>query len=80
MCYTIILFPMCGYNLYIYINVRRSRDGKMFVCACVRSSVRSFVRSFVRSVVLPSLHSVRFGQHLRCVNKCTSKGKACLFN
>ena len=33
---------------YLYINVRRSRDG-----AFVRASVRSFVRAFV-------CHSVRF--------------------
>ena len=47
--------------IYIYINLRRSRDGsRLFVwvggsvCVCVRSS----------------LHSVRFGQLLRCAHKC----------
>ena len=42
----------------LYINLRRSRDGTVFVCACVHAFVHSFVCSFV-------LHSVHFGQLLR---------------
>ena len=36
---------------HLYINLRRSRDGWMFVC------------------IISSLHSLRFGQLLRCVHK-----------
>ena len=43
--------------LSMYINLRRSRD-------CLRSCVRSFVWSS-----LDSIHSVRFGQLLRCAHK-----------
>ena len=43
--------------LYLYLNLRRSRD-------CLRSCVRSFVWSSVDSI-----HSVRFGQLLRCAHK-----------
>ena len=42
-----------GRYLHVYINLRRSRD-----------SLRSFVWSS-----LDSIHSVRFGQLLRCANK-----------
>ena len=38
------------------------------------------VRAFVGSFVVPSFHSVSFGQLLRCAHKCISKGRACLFN
>ena len=41
----------------IYINLRRSHE-------CLRSCVRSFVWSS-----LDSIHSVRFGQLLRCAHK-----------
>ena len=33
----------------LYINLRRSRDGTVFVCACVRACVRSFICVFVRA-------------------------------
>ena len=55
-----------SYDLDLYINLRRSRDG-----AFVRASV---------ACVFRVIHSVRFGQLLRCAHKCTSKGRACLFN
>ena len=50
------LYFLCGTGLYLYINLRKSRD-------CFRSCVRSFVRSS-----LDSIHSVRFGQLLRCAH------------
>ena len=47
---------------YLYINLRKSRD-------CFRSCVRSFVRSSLDWSLLDSIHSVRFGQLLRCAHK-----------
>ena len=52
------------WHLYIY-------EGQVMVRSFVRAEFRCF---------LPSIHSVRFGQLLRCAHKCTLKGRACLFN
>ena len=53
----------------IYINLRRSGDGTLFVCSAVRVFGCSWVRLFVRLWIRSSLHSVRFGQLLRCSHK-----------
>ena len=49
--------------LYLYINLRRSRDGSFVLggrTACVRTYGRTDVPTAVRRI-----HSVRFGQFLR---------------
>ena len=54
-----VLFKVCSFQdtALWYLNLRRSRD-------CLCSCVRSFVCS-----LLDSIHSVRFGQLLRCAHK-----------
>ena len=55
-------------HIYPDINLRRSRDGTVFVPSGVFCLLRS-------------LHSVRFGHLLRCAHKCTSwKGRTGNFN
>ena len=45
------MYYCTGFHGNLYVNLRRSHDGMVFVC------------------LLPSLHSVHFGQLLRCAHK-----------